>query len=531
MTLLRQTRHAALALACALAPALAAPALAHDSPVLGKVHFPTSCAAKAQPLFDRALAYQHSFWYRAAYDGFKDVLKADANCAIAHWGIALSLLFNPFSAPPAQNLADGLAALDAGLALKPKTARERGYIEALRAFYADHDKLDHRTRVLAYAKAMEALAARLPGDPEAQIFYALSLVVAASPADKTYANQLKAAAILERTFKAQPQHPGAAHYLIHTYDYPAIAHKGIPAARKYATIAPAAPHAQHMPSHIFTRVGFWQDSIDSNLASAKSAAANKEVTDLLHALDYVVYAYLQTARDRAALAAAAEMAKVEGVPDTSPAAHFALAAAPARHAIERGDWKAAASLTPRTSRFAFADAMTHFARALGAARSGDPAAARADLAKLAGLAEALRRAKDAYWTLQVEIQHRAAEAWILEAEGKRDEALAAMKAAVEAEARTDKHPITPGPLAPARELLGEMLLARGLAKEALAAFEETLKHEPNRFRTLYGAAKAAEKSGDAAKARRYFAALAKVAEKADTVRPELAEARAAAAKK
>src|ERR1700704_5538784 len=472
---------------------------------LGAVHFETSCNEAAQRRFDRGMRYQHSFWYRASKDIFEDVIKADPDCAIAYWGIAMSLLLNPFGVPPPANLAEGLAAIQKAKATGAKTPREREFIDALGAFYADYDKLDHRTRVQAYLKAMAALAQRYPQDDEAQIYYALALDVAASPADKTYANQLKAAAILEDIFKRQPQHPGVAHYLIHSYDYPPIADKGLDAATRYSKIAPTAPHAQHMPSHIFTRVGYWKESIAANSASVRAAKADKEYGDQLHGQDYMVYAYLQLAQDKNSRAVIDEMAAGTAVNPDLPGASFALAASPARYTLERGDWSGAAALEVRPSKFLHVMAITHFARAVGAARSGKPDAAGADIAKLAELRDKLRAAKDAYWAEQVDIQWQTANAWLLYAQGKYDEAVAAMAAAAAAEDKTEKAPVTPGPIVPARELYGAMLLERGQAKDALAAFEATLKKEPHRLGATLGAAKAAEQLGDAATAREYYA--------------------------
>ncbi len=522
----------AIALAAALAAWSAQPTVAQDTSEqrLGAVQFETSCNETAQRRFERGMRYQHSFWYRASKEIFEDVLKADPDCAIAYWGIAQSLLLNPFGVPPAANLAQGLAALDKAKAMGAKTPRENEFIAALAAFYADHDKLDHRTRVQAYLKAMEALAGRYPQDDEAKIYYALALDVAASPADKSYANQLKAAAILEEIAKRKPQHPGVAHYLIHSYDYPPIAEKGLGAAKRYSAIAPAAPHAQHMPSHIFTRVGYWKESIAANAASVRAAKADKEYGDQLHGQDYMVYAYLQLAQDKNARAVVDEMATLTGFNPNAPGATFALAASPARYMVERGDWSGAAELAVRPNRFPHVMAITHFARALGAARSGKPDAAKADIAKLAELRDTLREAKEAYWAEQVSIQHQVASAWLLDAQGKHEDALKAMSAAADAEDKTEKSPVTPGPLAPARELYGSMLLERGMAKEALAAFEATLKKEPNRLGAAIGAAKAAETAGDAAKARQHYAAAVALAENADPVRAEIAAARAFMAK-
>ncbi|HEX2511606.1 MAG TPA: hypothetical protein VHK44_03315 [Xanthobacteraceae bacterium] len=498
---------------------------------LGSVHFETSCNETAQRRFDRGMRYQHSFWYQASREIFEEVFKADPECGIAYWGIALSLLNNPHAPPPAPNLPLGLAAIQKGKAVPAKTQRERDYIDTLAVFYTDYDKVPHGARVQAYLRAMETLAQKYPGDDEAQIFYAITLNVAASPNDKSYANQLKGAAILEPIFRRQPQHPGVAHYLIHLHDSPALAEKGLDAAKRYAAIAPAAPHAQHMPSHIFTRVGAWNESIASNSASARAAKDSKGFDDQLHAMDYMVYAYLQLAQDQKARAIVTEMNAVAGVNPNVFVGPYALAVSPARYAVERGDWKGAAELQAKPSKFAYADAMTHFARALGAARLGNPEAAKADIAKLAELRETLRAAKDAYWTEQVDIQWQVAGAWVLYAEGKYDEALKAMSAAADAEDRTDKHPVTPGVPMPARELFGVMLLDRAMAREALAAFEATIKKEPNRFNAVAGAAKAAERLGDKDKAKDYYQKLTTIASNADTVRPELAAAREFLAKK
>jgi hypothetical protein len=496
-----------------------------DAKKLGKVHFETSCKPEAQKLFDQGMLYQHSFWYRASQKIFEDVLKADPACSIAYWGIALSLLWNPHVPTPAKNLAEGAAAIAKAKAAEAKTQRERDFVDALGAMYADFDKVDHRTRVVAYAKAMEQLAQRYPNDDEAQIHYALALNTSASPADKTYANQLKGAAILEPIFERQPQHPGVAHYLIHLYDYPPIAEKGLKAARLYAKIAPAAAHAQHMPSHIFTRVGYWNESIASNVVSGHVAKEAADFHDQLHSMDYLVYAYLQLGQDKKAKAVIDEMNTVASFTETFLPGPYALAISPARYAVERGDWKAAADLQVRPSPLAHVQAITHFTRALGAARSGNPAAAKADIAKLGELRDKLREAKDAYWSGQVDIQAQVASAWVLYAEGKHDDALKAMSAAADAEDKTEKHPVTPGVPKPARELYGVMLLERGMAKEALAAFEATLRKEPNRLGAYVGAANAADKSGDKAKARAYNEKIVAIAGGADATKAEVAEAR------
>jgi tetratricopeptide (TPR) repeat protein len=496
-----------LAAAAALTSLLAAgTGLAHEGE-LGKMHFPTSCKPEAQALFDKAMLFQHSFWYSASGRAFEDVLKADPGCAIAYWGYAQSLLANPFNPTPPKNLALGLETVRRGQAVGARTQRENDFIASIGAYYADYDKLDQRKRAHVYLAAMEKLAKSYPEDDEAQIYYALALNIAASPSDKTYANQLKAAAILERIFQRQPRHPGAAHYLLHSYDYPPIAEKGLNAAKRYAEIAEAAPHAQHMPSHIFTRVGYWKESIASNAAAARIAKAEKEPDDQLHASDYMVYAYLQLGQYQEARAIIEEMKTVTGFNPERNTGPFALAASPARYVVERGDWKAAAQLDVRPTKFAYVEAMTRFARALGTARSGDPESARAETARLAELRDKLRQANDAYWADQVDIQWQAATAWALYMEGRHAEALAAMTNAAEAEDKTEKGTVTPGPLAPARELLGTMLLEHGAYADALGAFEAALKKEPNRLRATAGAAKAAEKAGDTAKAKAYQAKI------------------------
>jgi tetratricopeptide (TPR) repeat protein len=527
----RRSFTAAIAIMAAAA-ALPVPALAQGDAEqqFGTVHFATSCNETAQRRFDRGMRYQHSFWYRESKEIFEETLKADPECTIAYWGIALSLLLNPHVPTPKDNLVLGLSTLEKAKSIGAKTQRERDYIDALLTFYADHENVPNGPRVQAYLKAMEALAARYPDDDEAQIGYAITLNVAASPNDKTYANQLKGAAILAPIFQRQPRHPGVAHYLIHLYDYPPIAEKGLDAAKRYAEIAPAAPHALHMPSHIFTRVGYWPQSIASNAASAQAAKAGKEPHDQLHAMDYLVYAYLQTARDKEARAVMEEMVALTGYNPNVRTGPYAVAAGQARYMLERGDWSGAANLQVQPSRFAYVDAVTHFARALGAARSGNLEAARTDIAKLAELRDKLQQGKDEYWTEQVDIQRQIATAWLLYAENKQADALSAMSAAADLEDKTEKSVVTPGWLLPARELYGTMLLDRGLAKEALAAFEATLAKEPNRLGATVGAAKAAEKSGEADKARQYYAKVITLSDGADGSRAEVAHARAYIAK-
>ncbi|HUR19980.1 MAG TPA: hypothetical protein VMZ90_04175, partial [Vicinamibacterales bacterium] len=503
---------------------------------LGTVQFETSCAPAAQAPFDHAMALLHSFEFGSAITGFGDTLKADPTCAMAHWGIAIARWTNPFSlsARSAAQLQQGLEAIRQARQAAPKTERERAYVEAAAKLYSDVETMDQRSRVLAYEKAMAALAAAYPNDHEASIFWALSLTASALPTDKTYANQLKAGAILEKLFPAQPDHPGITHYIIHSYDVPALADKAVSAAKRYATLAPSAPHALHMPSHTFTRVGAWQESIDTNIASAEAARKANARAEMLHAMDYMAYAYLQTGQDKAVqalvtstpeIAAAFDPNAITGAAAGS-AGVFALASIPARWALERRDWAAAASLEPKSSSVPWADAMTHFARALGASHTGKLDDARQSIAALKNIQDRLVEAKEAYWGEQVGIQREGALAFLAMAEGKTAEALATMRAAAVREDATEKSAVTPGPIAPARELLGEMLLEMKQPAEALKEFQATLKKEPNRFRALYGAAKAASLDGDKATARTYYGQLVKMCAKADSPgRPELAEAR------
>jgi hypothetical protein len=504
---------------------------------LGAVHFVTSCDTSVEKDFDRAVALLHSFWFSAAIEGFETVLQKDPGCAMAYWGIAMSWWSNPFGAyRSVQALERGSEAIERGKAANAPTEREREYIAAVELLYKDAATVDQRTRTLAYEKAMENLAAKHVDDPEARIFYALALDQTALPTDKTYQNQLKAAAILEKELESQPNHPGISHYIIHSYDAPALAPRALDAARRYAEIAPAAPHALHMPSHTFTRLGYWQESIETNIASAAAARKDSAASEELHALDYQVYAYLQTAQDEAAKNVLDEVPSIAsriqttgpGVAAPPPAGIFAAAAIPARFAIERNAWADAAALVPRESPFPWADAVTYFARGLGAARSGNPAAAMKDVEKLTELRDALEKAKDTYWSEQVDIQRHVTLAWIAFAEGRKDEALVMIREAADREDATEKSAVTPGPLKPARELLGEMLLEAGRPAEALEEFELTMNKEPNRFRGVYGAARAAMLAGDSAKAATYYAKLLEICQRADRPgRAELEEARKA----
>jgi tetratricopeptide (TPR) repeat protein len=513
---------------------------------LGKVHFATSCAASAGEEFDHAMALLHSFEFPDAIAGFKKVLQVDPSCGIAQWGIALATWGNPFGGlRPPKTLQDGLAAAETAQRIGARSERERAYIEAVMLLYKDADKLDQRARTLAYEKAMEQIYTKYPDDLEAAAFYALSVDQTALPTDKSYANQIKAAAILEKLYQVEPDHPGVTHYLIHSYDVPPLAPRALPYARKYANLAPDAPHALHMPAHTFTRVGSWQESIDTNIRSHDVAMQRNDFGEALHAWDYEMYAYLQTGQDRAAkeildgLAAilARAPAAVGGRADmpnmpgmvagpAGLAGGWAANAIPARWAIERRAWTDAAELPVHPSPQPFVQAITHFARALGAARSGKPEAAKADIEQLKTLQQKEVEAKDAYWATQLDLQRQAAEAWMLWAEGRKDDAIRALTAAAALEDTTEKSAITPGPIAPAHELLGEMLLEASRPADALKEFEISLKKEPNRFRSIAGAARAAESAGDKTKARSYYAQLVKICERGDrNARPDLDHAR------
>jgi glycosyl hydrolase family 28 len=511
---------------------------AQPSTKLGTVRFANSCSASAQPALARAIALLHSFEFSSARAAFEEVLKNDSSCGIALWGIALTHWSNPFAPGirPASQLQPGRAALDRARTFAGGTPRERGLIAAAANLFDDAEKVDQRTRVAAYRTAMERLSASYPDDSEIAIFYALALAAAADPADKTYADALKAGAILEKLFAQQPDHPGLAHYIIHSYDYPALASHAVDAARRYSAIAPDAPHALHMPSHTFTRLGYWQESIDTNILSAAAARRANSVGEELHASDYEVYAYLQTAQDAAAkriVDALPDMIRRYGsnsVGGAAPpaAAWFASTAIPARYALERGAWRDAAALEVRGTPTPYADATTWFARAVGAARAHDPAllhAAQKNVDALSAIAERLAQAHEDYWSEQVAIERLGASAWLALAHGDADSALRLMREAADREDRTEKSAVTPGPLAPAREMLGEMLLELKQPKAALAEFTKTIAKEPGRYRALAGGAAAAEAVGNANLAKTYYRRLLATCERADTpLRPELIRA-------
>jgi len=517
--------------ACLVCPPAFAQHDAHGGGALsaeqvGTVDFQTSCAPAVKADMNRAVALLHSFWFPEARQDFEAIAAKDPSCAMAHWGVALTYWGNPFGGlRTPETIATGKAAIEKAQATGTPTRREKGYIDAVAGLFSSADVTTQRARVVAYEATMGQIAKDNPGDTEARIFWALSVAQTATPSDKTYAANLRAAEILEPLFKKMPAHPGVAHYIIHAYDAPPLADKALVAARKYASLAPAVPHALHMPSHTFTRVGSWQESIDTNKRSADAARRSNGAGEELHALDYQTYAYLQIAQDAAAKSVVDHAREVAVGGAGAPVNAFAVAAIPARYALERGKWEDAAALTPSPAPTPFTEAITHFARALGAARSGKPEAAMADIERLAALRDKERELKDPYWTEQIDIQRRVALAWQAFASGKKEEGLTQMSAAADTEDATDKSAISPGPLAPARELYGEMLLEAGKPKDALAAFELTMKKEPNRFRGIAGAARAAEQSGDKTKAAAYSKKLLEVAKTADTERVELVQAK------
>jgi len=504
---------------------------------LGRVRFPVSCNAEAHLRFERGVALLHSFWYEKAGDAFKDVVAADSTCAMGYWGQAMSLL-HPLWTPPSLDQAGGLAAAERGLALA-RTARERDYCAAIRAYYKDYPSVDPKTRLVAYAEAMEGVQGRHPQDREAAIFYALALIGVglANPTDTTFSYYKRADAILEPLFKREPRHPGLAHYLIHGNDVPQLAHFGLYAARRYAEIAPDVPHAHHMPSHIFTRLGLWDEDIASNTRSAEAARQFERERHLNalwdqrgHAWDYLVYAYLQTGRDAGAKRVVDEAGAVTAVyPVGSLTNAYALAAIPARYALERGRWDEAARLALRPAPdWRAAEAITHFARAIGAARGGDTALARSEVGALGEIEQALGAAGglQAYWAGQVKIQRLAAGAWLARAAGDATEAVRQATVAADIEDVTQKHPVTPGAALPARELLGDLLLELNRPADAARAYEASLREAPGRARSVFGLARAAEQAGDMATARERYQEFLKLMEHADGHRPELQVAKA-----
>ena len=495
---------------------------------VGKVAFQNSCAPAVQDDLTRGVAMLHSFWYSAGETTFRAVLARDPSCAIATWGIASLMMANPLAgvgSSPAE-AEKARVIIEEGRRIGAKTERERDYLEAVAAYFQDWATRPERERQIARRKAYEALASKYPTDDEAQIFSALYIAGTQSQADQTYAAYGRAVEILTPMFAKYPDHPGVAHYLIHSFDAPPIAAKGLDAARKYAGLAPDSPHALHMPSHIFTRVGAWRDSADANARSFTVAVKSGDVGDAYHASDYMVYAELQLGRDTAARSAMEAASKVTLPASVPPAAHYAVAAMPARLAMERGDWAAAVQLTPPATTLPYTRALIEFARGIGAARTGDAVIAEQAATALRELHEKLVAAKNAYWAAEVENQHRTVAAWAAFARARTEEALGMMRDAAEREDKIEKHIVTPGRLAPARELLGDMLMLAKRPAEALQAYEQSQAREPNRFRGYLGAALAAEATGNTAAAKSYFEKLLNLATAADSERPELSRARA-----
>ncbi len=507
-----------------------------SGPQFGSVAFETSCDEKVKDDFNLALTLLHSFEYDEAEKVFAKVIDRQPACAMAYWGVAMSN-FHPLWTPPSEaELEKGAKAIEIARSITPKSKREGDYITALSFFYKDRDKLDHRTRCLNFEKAMETLYTNYPADKEAAVFYALALDAAADPADKSFQKQKKAGRILTALYPGEPNHPGIVHYTIHTYDYPELAALALPAARKYAAVAPSSAHALHMPSHIFTRLGLWDECINSNRASVSAAQCYAEATGIkghwdeeLHGLDYLVYAYLQKGDNDLAKKQCEYLQTMDKVHPVNFKVAYAFAAIPARYVLENKNWKEAARLQAKENfpwaEYPWQEAIIHFARLMGAVHTEDIYSAKTELKELARLHEVLLSQKDAYKANQVAIQMKTGEAWIRFREGKQEEALRLMKLAAEMEDKTEKHPVTPGEVIPAKELVAGMLLQMNRPGEALNAYEANLNKHPNRFNGLYGAGLAAEKSGDREKAKFYYRQLVSVADAAGSNRPELQAAK------
>jgi hypothetical protein len=505
--------------------------------VSGEVDFQISCGPAVQKTFREAVWTLHSFWYPEALKGFTALTEAEPGCAMGYWGIAMSHWYPLWFPPSPAALKAGAEAVAKAVAAGPKTERERDYIVAIAAFYRDSDKLDHHTRAVAYEKAMEQLYLRYPEDREAAAFYGLALNASALPTDKTYANQRKAAEILNKVWAEQPNHPGVVHYLIHSDDSPEFAAAGLDAAICYSKIAPDVPHALHMPSHIFTRLGMWQQSIDSNRAAHAAAAAYVQKTlgpesfdtETVHTMDYLEYAYLQTAQDREAKEVVDELTNFRQSAAPNLPTAYAVAAIPVRYALERRDWAAAAALSEPAigfplERFPWAEAMIVYARALGDARTGNIAGAEAEIGRLQSLEDKLK-SNDTYWGNQVEVQRLAAAGILAHVQGDDEKAIASVRAAADLDVTMDKHPATPSSVLPARELLADLLLELNQPAAALVEYRAVLSTDPNRFRSLLGEARAAKQTGDSATAHDAYRKLVALSKPVGPARPELTEAR------
>ena len=527
----------AIVFLCCGLPALADEGHHHEDLTpdqLGTVHFPVSCAASVQKPFERGVALLHSFWYEEAQKEFEDIAKHDPHCAMAHWGVAMSLWHQLWDTPKADTLAQGAAEVQKAKGLHAKTDRERDYIAAIGAFYEDSKK-DHQVRAIAYSKAMERMYQRYPADREAAAFYALSLLASEPDHDTTFANRKQAATVLEKLFAEEPNHPGVAHYLIHSYDRPQLAELGLPAARRYAQIAPAAPHALHMPSHIFSRLGLWQEDIDSNLASIaatrKTAAMHMGgESHKFHAMDFLDYAYLQIGREADAQKLVEEIKAMPPQPDMYGMGDpriWALAEFSARNAIELHHWQEAASLSPVPQAQTGMNAVVYWARAIGASRSGNTAQAAKDIEEMESIRKALVSEKKKGFADEVDQERKEAQAWLDFAQGRGDSAVEALRAIADQEEAEGGET---GAF-PARELLADMLLEMKRPEQALAEYEADLKFNPNRFNGLYGAAHAAEMAGKTEQANTYYAQLLKGCNGSSSDRPELAHARELVAQK
>ena len=506
---------------------------AHGLGKLGQVTFPVSCTAEAGRRFERAMAVLHSFWWEEGDAAFNRVLEADSSCAMAYWGLALNAWGNPFAGGPTGDGATrGAEAAARAASLPARTPRERGFIAAVAALYRDPETTPNGVRLQAYADTMARLYRHFHRDTEVATFYALALDATAPKTDTTFAQQKRAAAILNPLFARYPQHPGLAHYIIHSTDSPQLAHLGLTAARRYARIAPAAPHAQHMPSHIFVRLGYWDETIASNLTASRAGVANARAKgtpppgEVLHALDYAVYAYLQEGRDSAARATVAMAQSLDVPAGKSPVGDYNRTAMAARIPLETGDWTAAARFPVAPMQGVGTQAMlSRFTRAIGAARSGDRAAARAEVAALDSIAVQMAEKKEPYWSRVAGIKRDAARAWVMFAEGDTAGGLALAKAAADTEEVTDKHPVTPAELLPARELEGDMLLEAGRYVEAGRTYRVTLARERGRARSLFGVARASELDGNRIAAKAAYRQFLLHMSKGDGVRVELAKAK------
>src|SRR5213078_2338355 len=519
-----------------------------DLRAAGKVEFPISCASSVQSEFSRGVALLHSFFYEEARRVFTSVAERDPKCAMAQWGIAMTWWHPIWTPPRPDEMSAGKAAIEKAMALNAGTDRERGFITALNVYYntressnagaigqSGHGPVGPRDRVIAYEKAMHQLRDKYPDDFEIEAFYAFAVLAAgyAMSNDTTLSKQLEAAALLEKLWKQNPNHPGVVHYLIHCYDYPALAQRGLAAAQSYASIAPWVPHALHMPSHIFTRLGMWDESIAANRVSAEASRAyaamrHRDATEAeeLHALDYMAYSYLQEAQDTEAKKIVEVAAKVKNTnPELEFSAAYALAAIPTRYAFERNDWAAAANLSipnlPHWSSFPFMEALIEYGHALGRAHTGDLDGARKAIARMQQLRDATKDPKFDYFKSHLDLQMQAASAWLAAAEGKKNEAIDMLRRAADSEDILGKHPVSPGAFVPIREQLGTLLLEMNQPTEAQREFEAALKIYPGRFRGLYGAAQAAELAGDNEDASRYYTKLAAQTSKAGGSRQEL----------